>query len=549
MSAVTPTILSEGQAIDSTYGLASIDVVKAVNRIPYAQVMLIDGNVAQQSFDISNTADFEPGKLIEIKLRYEGEDDFTVFKGVVVKHSVSADVGSSLLTLDLKDAAVATTLVRKSAIFREMTDDAVINQLISDNGLEAGTVESTNAEHLELVQFHSTDWDFMLSRAEANGLVMAVNDGQISATKIDLSGSVPATHVFEYGISEIYNFEIEADAEQQLPSIESLAWDIAAQTPTDPPTEATDFTIEQGNLTATSLTEALGISDPGILSSLVSLTPEELQAWADGQLMRRRLSLIQGRIAIRGFGEIALLDLIEVSGVGDRFNGKTIVTGIRHRLDHHGWQTDIQFGLSATQFAERRDLTELPAAGLLPAVNGLQIGIVGAYEEDPAGELRVKVILPSIDHEAGFVWARLISPDAGIERGFFFRPEVDDEVVVGFLNDDPRQAVILGALYSSVNTPPEAMAELSEDNINKGIVTKKGTTIQFVDDENPSLVIQTAAENKVMLSDDEEIIAISDQHGNTITLSADGIEIVSAADLKIEASGNIEITGSEVDVK
>ena len=107
----------------------------------------------------------------------------------------------------------------------------------------------------------------------------------------------------------------------------------------------------------------------------------------------------------------------------------------------------------------------------------------------------------------------------------------------------------MGALYSSANPAPEALGELSADNINKGIVTKKGTTIQFVDDENASLIIQTTTENKIVLSDDEEMIEISDQHGNTIKLSADGIEITSASDLKIEASGNVEISGQQVDVK
>ena len=427
-----------------------------------------------------------------------------------------------------------------------MSDDAVVNEIISTNNLEAGTLESTSPEHPELVQYNCTDWDFLVSRAEANGLVVVVNDGAVSMVPISLQGT--ATHTFTYGIDEIYDFEIEADAERQLPAVESSAWDIAAQAPTEP-AQADDFALAQGNLNGVDLADALGLTDPGKQVSLVSLPLEELQAWSNGRLMRSRLSLIRGHIGVRGLGELALLDLVELAGIGDRFNGTTLVTGIRHRLDGQGWQTDIQFGLAATPFAERRDLVEVPAAGLLPAVNGLQIGLVDTYEDDPAEELRVKVILPGIDPEAGFVWARLAAPEAGLGRGYFFRPEAGDEVVVGFLNDDPRQAVILGALYSSVNTAPEALAELSEENINKGIVTKSGTILQFVDDEKASLIIQTASENKVVLSDDEELIEISDQHGNTIKLSADGIEIISGGDLKIEASGNVEIAGQQVDVK
>ena len=56
------------------------------------------------------------------------------------------------------------------------------------------------------------------------------------------------------------------------------------------------------------------------------------------------------------------------------------------------------------------------------------------------------------------------SLDAGDDRGFFFRPEIGDEVVVGFLDDDPRRAVILGMLHSSAKAAPLAG---SDDNHEK----------------------------------------------------------------------------------
>jgi Rhs element Vgr protein len=261
------------------------------------------------------------------------------------------------------------------------------------------------------------------------------------------------------------------------------------------------------------------------------------------------MAMIRGRISVPGSAEIKLLDIIEIAGVGERFNGKTLVTGVRHRVNHDGWQTDVQFGLSPDRFAERPDIVDAPAAGLLPAINGLQIGVVGPFEEDPAKEFRVKVILPGIHEKQESVWARLASPDAGLNRGYFFRPEPGDEVVVGFFNDDPRQAVILGAMYSSKNTPPQAVSKLTEKNIGKAIVAKKGTTIRFVDDTKSSLYIETPAANKIVLDDEAQTIQIADQHGNLITLSKDGIEIKSAKDVKIDASkGNVEIKGQKVDI-
>ena len=83
---VTATILSEGSAIDPEYCVMSIDIIKEVNKIPSAQIILLDGDAAKQEFAISNSNFFKPGKTIEIKLRYEGNvaEEATVFKGIVV---------------------------------------------------------------------------------------------------------------------------------------------------------------------------------------------------------------------------------------------------------------------------------------------------------------------------------------------------------------------------------------------------------------------------------------------------------------------------------
>jgi Rhs element Vgr protein len=546
MSVITATILSDGKTMDPTYELLAIDITREVNRIPYAQLTLIDGDAAQRDFKISNSAFFEPGKEIEIKLRYEGSPDSekTVFKGLVIKHGIEADPQASLLTVELKDAAIKLTQVRKNQVFRNQTDDEIIKKIIQNNSLKAGTIAATQPKHLEIAQYYCTDWDFILSRADIYGLLVRVDDGEISLQKIALSGS--PKHHFEYGLSEIENFEMEADASGQYADVQSIAWDIKAQKLTQA-VKAKAFALSQGNLDANKLAETLN-ANTCTLAGATPMAPEELQGWADAKMARSRLAMLRGRLSVPGFADIKPLDIMEVAGVGDRFKGKTLVTGVRHRVNHQGWLTDVQFGLSAEWFSARQDISAAPAAGLLPAVNGLHIGIVRAFEEDPDKEFRVRVILPLIDAAQEAVWARLATPDAGKGRGYFFRPEVGDEVVVGFFNDDPRQAVILGALYSSKNTPPARVGPLDKDNFQRAIVTKKGTLIHF-DDKKAAVSIETPKANKILLDDEAKRIEITDQHGNAITLSSAGIVIKSAKDVKIEASGNVEIKGVKVDIK
>ncbi|WP_459581746.1 hypothetical protein [Dickeya oryzae] len=65
------------------------------------------------------------------------------------------------------------------------------------------------------------------------------------------------------------------------------------------------------------------------------------------------------------------------------FNGHLYVSGVRHHIQDGQWLTHIDFGMPPGWSAEHRDLTPPPAAGLLPGVDGLQIGIVKKARRRP----------------------------------------------------------------------------------------------------------------------------------------------------------------------
>lgn len=551
MSVVTPTIFSSGKVIDPTFTVLTIDVIREVNRITNAQLTLADGSIAEQRFEISNADTFEPGKEIEIKLRYEGEaeKEETVFKGVVVKHSVEVDSQGSLLTVDLKDPAVKMTQVRHSEVFREQSDAQVISAIVEKNELEIDIIEDTQPLHTAIIQYNCSDWDFLMSRAEVQGLLVVTDNGRLSAQRISLTGQ--PLYKFEYGMTGIDSFLIEADALSQRSGITSNAWNIAEQS-LNLNADAKDFNIAQGNLKGDQLAKTLGIADETLIDP-VPLDQAELQAWADARLIRSRMALIRGRMTVAGIADLKPMMMIEIAGIGERFNGNVLVTGVRHRVGSQGWLTDVQFGLSPDCFCKQLDIADVPAAGLLPPINGLRIGVVAPFEDDPSGELRVKTLLPGLGAEGNeTLWARLATPDAGQQHGHFFWPEPGDEVVVGFFNNDPRQAVILGAMFSSHNEPPADISELNEENSKKGWVTKSGLKIELVDvdDQKAQVLIETPAANKILLDDDAQSIVLTDQHGNSIEMNSYGISIKSTKDLTIEASsGKIEIIGNQVDIK
>jgi len=547
VSVVTVTVSSEGQAIDPTCQLLSVDIRRELNRQPTALLVYLDGDIAERTYPLSDSGKFDPGKAIEIKARYEdasSQTDQLLFKGLVVRHAVESNAQGTLLRVELRDKAIKLTQPRRSQVLEKTKDSDLIKKLVSDAGLTA-QVDATTLQHETVVQYDCTDWDLLVGRAEANAMVVAVTDGKVLVTKPNASGAAAIS--IDHGLSEVYELEFETDAMGQDVGFKALSWDVKKQAVAEA-AGAPAPAPGQGSATAKKVAQALGYRD-AVLVHPANLLPGEAKAWADSEAQRGALAMVRGRVRLPGDGKAALLQVVEIKGVPKAFAGKALVSGLCHRIDGDGWITDLQFGLSPQPHRSRADILAPPAAGLWPAVSGLQIGVVEAVSADPEKECRIKVKLPGLGSDAPGYWARMAMPDAGNKRGWYFWPEPGDEVVLGFFNQDPRQPVVLGAMYGSKNKPPADIVDDSDKNTKRGLVTKKSLTLAFVDADKPQLYLQTPGGAKVLLDDDQEVIELSDKHGNKLTMNKDGVVIKSAKDFKVDASGNVEIKGSKVDLK
>ena len=178
---VTFSVFVEGDAISKELEVLSINVTNVVNRIPCATIVLSDGNAADQDFAHSSGDLFIPGKKIEIAAGYRS-DESTIFEGIVIKHSIKIRNGSTLLILECKDELVKTTIGRKSAFYAESKDSDNFEEILGKYSLEKD-IEATNFEHPEIVQYNSSDWDFMVSRAQANGKLCFAEGGKLTIKK------------------------------------------------------------------------------------------------------------------------------------------------------------------------------------------------------------------------------------------------------------------------------------------------------------------------------------------------------------------------------
>lgn len=533
----TIAVLIDGQEIPGQFEILTLTVARELNRIPTATLQLKDGEASKATFAVSNTDYFIPGKTIEIQLGYRSQNS-TVFKGTIVKQSLKLRKNESHLRVDCRHEAVKMTMSIHSRYFTEQKDSDIMETLIGDYSLQ-NSVEATGPELKEVVQYEASDWDFLVCRAEANGLVVLATDDQITVAK-PATGGEPVVTV-NYG-GTLLELDVEMDARLQSKGIKATAWNPADQDLVVAEAAEPQVTAA-GNLSAEDLA---AVADDLIheIRHGGGMKVDELQAWADGRLLKERLAKLRGRARFQGMAEVMPGNVIEITGIGERYQGLLYVSGVRHSVAGGNWETDVQFGLCPELFAETYNLRPLPAAGLLPAVSGLQMGVVTLLENDPDGEDRIKVRLPLVSPADEGVWARLATLDAGQERGTFFRPEIGDEAVVGFLGDDPRFPVILGLCHSSAKPAPEPA---KDDNHRKGYVSREKMAFTF-DDENKVIVLETPNGNRLTLSEQDQAIVVEDQNGNKITLNADGIALESAKDLVLKAAGDVKIEGVNAEV-
>lgn len=531
------TVKVNGQPVPREHALHSVSVVATANRIASAQLAYVDGAAGAGDFPLSKLDLVKPGGTIEI-LAGSGADPTLVFKGLIVGQRLRIrEASSSMLVIDCRHAATRLAQVRRSANFFDQTDADVIESLLGAATIEA-QVDATTVTHAQLVQHDCTDWDFIVTRAAANGRMvftrgekLAVSEPAIGASAVQL----------QFGAT-LLEFDAGIDARIQSQAVKTVSWNPADQAVEEQEGEAPAFQ-STGNFQADALAIDAGMDT--VLLPHTALDAPEGVALASAVRQRAAVDLASGRAMCIGIATVQPGDTVKLGGVGDRFSGDVLVTGVRQAFDtQKGWKTHLQFGSAEPDPALRERLQRQRVADLLAPTAGLQLGVV-TDNEDPQGEFRVRVRMPLVNGGDDGVWARVAAADAGSSRGLFFRPEIGDEVLVGFLDDDPRHPVVLGMLHSSAKAAPLAP---SNDNHVKGYTSRSGITLAF-DDEKKSLTLATPAGNTLVLDDQSGGITISDSNGNKIVLSASGIAIESAKAFSVKANTEMKfesVVGTDV---
>lgn len=196
--------------------------------------------------------------------------------------------------------------------------------------------------------------------------------------------------------------------------------------------------------------------------------------------------------------------------------------------------------------------------------------------EDTDGLDRIKVQFPWQEQSSTTPWLSVLTPHAGKDKGIRFLPEIDEEVLVGFVDNNAEKPFIMGAVHTEKNKSGTAPSK----NNQKTIGTKTGRRLEIDDDtgalaladnyakKTPKNIVymrrkDSTVEMKVNSHKDddnysnihlknEESLEITVTNGGSpvtqIKLEKSGkkITIMSKGSIDINASGDLNLSASNI---
>lgn len=483
------------------------------------ELELIDGN----TFPLGAKIEVEASDVIDPR-----QTD-PIFKGEIV--ALEPDfLNGTMATMTIRGYTKGHRMHResKSQVWKDVKDSDIATQIASNNGLST-KIDATNEVFQHIFQHAITDMAFLRQRAERIGYEVYIQDETLHFHKPDPTGS-PVK--LEWG-NELLTFRPQLSISDQVNEVTVRGWDpkkkeaIVGQASSSP----TAPEIGMGNWGGQAAQTALSAA-----KKLEVRYPVQSQSDADavalGILNEINGSFIEAEGEAMGQPTLRAGMLVDLVKLGTKFSGKYKLTSVRHVYsvsDHYKTFITVEGHRPRTFSYLLRAQTEVtPWAGVVPAIV-TNVDISSDSKNSSMDYAMVKVKYPWLDDSQESFWARLTGPGFGKQRGVYFMPEVNDEVLVAFEHGDFNRPYILGGLYGGKDDPISPISQIFADGQVKTrvIKTRTGHTIRFVD-----------------LQGGEEFIEIVDAKQNTRILmdtQNKKIEMTSKGDIQIEAEGNMTL--------
>ena len=465
---------------------------------------------------------FAVGREVEIEMGHQDEPK-PVMKGEITSVEVEISQGQGP-QLTVRGYARSHRLHRgrHSRSFLNQSDGDIVRKIAQEAGLTA-EVDSTPT-HDYVFQNNQTNWEFLRERAARLGYELFV-DGRTLHFRKPQNGKqqAPEQKLFQ----GLLSLRVMVSSAFQAGEVVVKAWDPKTKQPI------------VGRASDGQLAPKTGLpqngkqmaSQFGAAKVYVVNRPVESQAEADAMAKAVYDDLDGAFVQAEGtcLGDPAIKPgtTVKMDNLGKRLSGQYYVTSATHTVDAYGAYTTA-FVVSGRQTNSLLEL--LQAKGDGASAPNVVVGIV-TNNTDPDDLGRVKVKFPWLADDESW-WARIASPMAGPNRGFYWLPEVDDEVLVSFEHGDVTRPFILGALWNGKDKPPKPNSEVvGSSKVNQRIVKTRAGHVITLDDTSGSekiSIVDKTGKNQIVI----------ESSSNKITIQADG-------DVNVEAKGKVNVKAQQ----
>jgi len=439
---------------------------------------------------------------------------------------------------------------RHTVSYTQATAADAATQVAQRSGLSAGTIKSSKTVYDHLGQCGQTDWEFIEGVAKRIGYEVTVRDNKLDFAPRSPAESAPEGTssptntnplVLRLG-SDILRFRSVITAAEQVGKVEVRGWDIAQKKKIVSTKSAETKSVDLPSVKPADMAKPFG-NPTYVASDVAYRTQSEADTAVEALVEEIGSSFAEIDGVARGNPKLRPDTAITIENAGKPFDGKYTITTARHRYDATNGYTTA-FAVTGRQ---ERSLYGLASGGGRHSIGGGVVIAQVSDATDPKKQGRVKLTFPWLSDDYVSDWARTVQPGAGKNRGAMVVPEVGDEVLVAFEQQDPQRPYVLGGLFNGVDTPSTKSIDLIDSGsgaVNRrSLISRNGHRIDLLDENGKT-------EGIASQTGDEKLQIVLDAVKTKITVHSDGTVLIQGkSGIVIDAqSSKLELKGGQVSV-
>jgi phage protein D/phage baseplate assembly protein gpV len=474
------------------------------------------------------------GKKVEIKVK--GSEEQGGHGGTLIQGEITAlepnfsSQGRTTLLVRGYDKSHRLHRGKKTRTFLRQKDSDIVHKIAQEADLRV-SADNTTVTYDYVLQNNQTNMEFLLGRAERIGYQVYVSDGKLCFKKGEASRGAGPQLVFGENLRQ---FRPCWTATHQADRMTVKGWDpkgkkaITSQA-------APSSRLNQGGMKKTggaTARAAFGGAEAVVVDQPI-FTVDEAKALVAGLSNDMSREFVEAEGLCEGDPRVKAGWTIAIKGVGTRFSGKYFVTSATHVYNQSGYETTFNIAGRHPNTISHLLASGNGREGDGSLVRGVATGLVtNLNDPDNLGRVKVKYAwLGEIESD----WVRVAAPMAGAGRGFYYLPEINDEVLIAFEHGDVHHPYIVGALWNSQDKPPLPNNQATKDGkVNQRMIkSRSGHTILLDDTEGQEQIVirDKTTKNEIVINSKD----------NTLVVRVD-------KDITVEAKGKINVKSSSDDL-